>query len=64
MNYDDTLTEAEFATFTPNAEVVRYLELTRQRLGLARADMRRLLVELPVMMFQTVEIVVRKPVGR
>jgi|SRR5215510_7573210 len=40
MNYDDTLTEAEFATFTPNTEVVRYLELTRQRLGLARADMR------------------------
>ena len=40
MNYDDTLTEAEFATFTPNTEVLRYLELTRQRLGLARADMR------------------------
>ncbi|HEV2957527.1 MAG TPA: class I SAM-dependent methyltransferase [Xanthobacteraceae bacterium] len=39
MSYDDTLTEAEFATFRPNAEVVRYLELTRERLGLARGEM-------------------------
>jgi SAM-dependent methyltransferase len=37
--YDDPLTEAEFATFRPNAEVVRYLELTRERLGLERGEM-------------------------
>lgn len=40
MNYDDTLTEAEFAGFTPNAEVVRYLEMTRHRLGLEKAAMK------------------------
>jgi SAM-dependent methyltransferase len=39
LSYDDTLTETEFATFQPNAEVVRYLELTRARLGLARGSM-------------------------
>jgi SAM-dependent methyltransferase len=39
LSYDDPLTEAEFATFRPNAEVVRYLELTRERLGLARGEM-------------------------
>ncbi len=39
MNYDDPLTEAEFAAFRPNGEVMRYLELTRQRLGLERRDM-------------------------
>jgi SAM-dependent methyltransferase len=39
LSYDDTLTEADFATFQPNAEVVRYLELTRERLGLARGEM-------------------------
>lgn len=40
MSYDAVLTEAEFAAFTPNAEVVRYLELTRRRLGLEKADMK------------------------
>jgi SAM-dependent methyltransferase len=39
MSYDDPLTEAEFATFVPNAEVVRYLELTRHRLGLGKPEM-------------------------
>ena len=39
MSYDAVLTEAEFAKFTPNAEVVRYLELTRQRLGLQKSGM-------------------------
>jgi len=38
-NYDDPLTEAEFATFRPNAEVVRYLEQTRERLGLQKHEM-------------------------
>jgi SAM-dependent methyltransferase len=38
-NYDDPLTEAEFATFRPNIEVLRYLEGTRQRLGLQRYEM-------------------------
>jgi SAM-dependent methyltransferase len=37
--YDEPLTEAEFATFRPNAEVLRYLEETRQRLGLQRYEM-------------------------
>lgn len=40
MNYDDTLTEAEFAAFTPNAEVVRYLEMTRRILGLEKSQMK------------------------
>ena len=39
MSYDDPLSEAEFAHFAPNAEVLRYLELTRQRLGLAKREM-------------------------
>ena len=39
MSYDDPLTEAGFASFRPNAEVVRYLELTRARLGLERGEM-------------------------
>ena len=39
MHYDDRLTEAEFTAFRPNGEVVRYLELTRKRLGLERRDM-------------------------
>src|ERR1700719_4101607 len=39
MSYDEVLTEAEFAKFTPNAEVLRYLELTRQRLGLQKSGM-------------------------
>ncbi len=39
MHYDDLLTENEFADFTPNSEVVRYLELTRQRLGLEKSEM-------------------------
>ena len=39
LSYDDPLTETEFATFQPNAEVVRYLELTRERLGLERGQM-------------------------
>src|ERR1700720_4055359 len=39
MSYDAVLTEAEFAKFTPNAEVVRYLELTRKRLGLQKSSM-------------------------
>lgn len=40
MSYDDPLREVDFAAFTPNAEVVRYLELTRQRLGLRRDEVR------------------------
>ena len=39
MSYDAVLTEAEFAKFTPNAEVVRYLEMTRKRLGLQKSSM-------------------------
>ena len=39
MNYDDPLTEADFAAFRPNAEVVRYLEQTRERLGLEKHAM-------------------------
>jgi len=39
LSYDDPLTEAGFAAFAPNAEVVRYLELTRERLGLQRGEM-------------------------
>jgi len=39
LSYDDPLTEADFASFRPNAEVVRYLELTRERLGLERGEM-------------------------
>jgi hypothetical protein len=35
LSYDDILTEIEFAVFRSNAEVVRYLELMRARLGLA-----------------------------
>jgi SAM-dependent methyltransferase len=40
VSYDAVLTETEFRNFTPNAEVVRYLELTRQRLGLQKSEMR------------------------
>jgi SAM-dependent methyltransferase len=39
LSYDDPLTEADFAAFQPNAEVVRYLELTRVRLGLQKSEM-------------------------
>jgi SAM-dependent methyltransferase len=39
LSYDAPLTEAAFATFQPNGEVVRYLELTRERLGLAKHEM-------------------------
>lgn len=39
LSYDNLLTETEFATFAPNREVIRYLELTRQRLGLERREM-------------------------
>jgi SAM-dependent methyltransferase len=39
MSYDAILTDAEFRTFLPNGEVVRYLELTRQRLGLEKHEM-------------------------
>ena len=39
MKYDAHLTEAEFADFRPNGEVVRYLEATRERLGLKRGEM-------------------------
>jgi SAM-dependent methyltransferase len=39
VSYDDLLTEADFATFRPNAEVVRYLEVTRELLGLRRDEM-------------------------
>ena len=39
VDYDDPLTEAEFATFRPNGEVVRYLEETRVRLGLQEHEM-------------------------
>ena len=38
-DYDDPLTEAEFTAFRPNAEVIRYLEETRERLGLQRYEM-------------------------
>jgi len=40
VSYDAPLTEAEYAKFTPNREVVRYLELTRRRLGLQKCDMK------------------------
>jgi SAM-dependent methyltransferase len=39
LSYDDVLTETAFAAFQPNAEVVRYLELTRERLGLQKHEM-------------------------
>lgn len=39
MSYDSPLTEAEFAAFRPNAEVVRYLELIRTGLGLQKCEM-------------------------
>jgi SAM-dependent methyltransferase len=39
MSYDAILTEADFEKFVPNAEVVRYLEVTRQRLGLEKREM-------------------------
>ena len=39
MDYDARLTEAEFANFMPNSEVLRYLETTRLRLGLEKKDM-------------------------
>jgi SAM-dependent methyltransferase len=39
LSYDSPLTEADFASFQPNAEVVRYLEVTRQRLGLSKHEM-------------------------
>jgi SAM-dependent methyltransferase len=39
LSYDNLLTDAEFAAFQPNAEVVRYLELTRARLGLQKREM-------------------------
>jgi len=39
MSYDDPLTPTEFAAFRPNAEVVRYLELTRARLNLQKHEM-------------------------
>jgi endoglucanase len=39
VNCDDRLTKAEFAAFRPNGEVLRYLELTRERLGLERRKM-------------------------
>jgi SAM-dependent methyltransferase len=39
INYDDPLTEADFAHFRPNGEVLRYLEQTRERLGLQRYEM-------------------------
>ena len=39
MSYDELLTEAEFTGFRPNAEIVRYLELTRRRLGLEKENM-------------------------
>jgi SAM-dependent methyltransferase len=39
LSYDDPLTEVGFAAFRPNAEVVRYLELTRERLGLQKCEM-------------------------
>jgi SAM-dependent methyltransferase len=38
LSYDDPLIETEFAAFQPNREVIRYLELTRQRLGLERRE--------------------------
>jgi hypothetical protein len=39
LSYDNPLSEAEFAHFAPNAEVLRYLEHTRQRLGLSKREM-------------------------
>jgi SAM-dependent methyltransferase len=39
LSYDARLTEAEFAAFRPNSEVIRYLEVTRKRLGLERREM-------------------------
>jgi SAM-dependent methyltransferase len=40
MSYDALLTETEFATFAPNSEVLRYIELTRERLGLTKSQMK------------------------
>jgi SAM-dependent methyltransferase len=40
LSYDALLTEAEFAKFTPNAEVLRYIEQTRQQLGLKKHEMK------------------------
>ncbi|MBV9331682.1 MAG: class I SAM-dependent methyltransferase [Alphaproteobacteria bacterium] len=40
MSYDDPLTEADFAAFHPNDEVVRYLEQTREHLGLQKHETR------------------------
>jgi SAM-dependent methyltransferase len=39
LSYDALLTETDFAAFQPNGEVVRYLELTRERLGLQKHEM-------------------------
>ena len=39
MSYDAQLSEANFAHFQPNGEVMRYLEQTRQRLGLEKSAM-------------------------
>ena len=40
MSYDALLTEAEFAKFAPNCEVLRYIEVTRHGLGLPKNKMR------------------------
>jgi SAM-dependent methyltransferase len=40
LSYDALLTEAEFATFTPNSEVLRYIEQARARLGLKKHEMK------------------------
>jgi SAM-dependent methyltransferase len=40
VSYDALLTEAEFNTFVPNSEVVRYLEQTRRQLGLQKSEMK------------------------
>ena len=32
LSYDAQLSESDFAKFAPNGEVLRYIELTRQRL--------------------------------
>jgi len=39
LSYDDPLTASEFAAFRPNAEVMRYLERTRERLKLGKHEM-------------------------
>lgn len=40
MEYDALLSEAEFSGFKPNGEVLRYIEVARQRMGLSKGAMK------------------------